>query len=154
MGAPIVVMTIRIRAPRLSTIPAFQKAIAALIAVSPLSSSAHGWISLIRSYPKRPRTGIAMNATPRPSIPDRKLRPNRRGVRTSNISRVNVSSASVMSKGPSVTKAGPAGSGPPAPAGHETTPDEASRVGNGQVMARPAGFEPTTPSSASWCSIH
>ena len=123
MGAPIVVMTIRMRAPRLSTIPAFQNAIAALIAVSPLSSSAHGWISLIRSYPKRPRTGIAMNATPRPSIPDRKLRPNRRGVRTSNISRVNVSSASVMSKGPSVTKAGPAGSGPPAPAGHETTPD-------------------------------
>ncbi len=25
---------------------------------------------------------------------------------------------------------------------------------DGQVMARPAGFEPTTPSSASWCSIH
>ena len=73
IGAPIVVMTIRMSAPRLSTIPAFQKAIAALIAVSPLSSSAQGWISLIRSYPNRPRTGIAMNATPRPSIPDRKL---------------------------------------------------------------------------------
>ncbi len=36
-------------APRLSTMPLRQKAIAALIAVSPLSSSAQGWMTLIRS---------------------------------------------------------------------------------------------------------
>ena len=49
MGAPIVVMRTRIRAPRLSTMPRRQNATAALIAVSPLRSSAHGWMTLIRS---------------------------------------------------------------------------------------------------------
>ncbi len=48
-GAPIVVIVTRMSAPRLSTIPLRQKAIAALIAVRPLSSRAHGWISLMRS---------------------------------------------------------------------------------------------------------
>ena len=48
-GAPIVVIVTRMSAPRLSTMPLRQKAIAALIAVSPLSSSAQGWISLMRS---------------------------------------------------------------------------------------------------------
>ncbi len=65
----------------MSTIPARQKAIAPLIAVSPLSSSAQGWMTSLRSNPNRPSTGIATKATPRPSIPERKLRPNRSGVR-------------------------------------------------------------------------
>ena len=40
--------------------------------------------------------------------------------------------------------------------GHEETPEDVRGLQMRKVrsVARPAGFEPTTPSSASWCSIH
>ena len=49
MGAPMVQMVTSSSAPRLSTMPARQKAMALEIAVRPLSSSAQGWMTSNRS---------------------------------------------------------------------------------------------------------
>ena len=61
-------------AVRQSTILAREKSTALAMAVKPFSQRASGMISCLSSRPNNPSTGVAMNATPSPIIPDRKER--------------------------------------------------------------------------------
>jgi hypothetical protein len=77
MGATMVVMISRGMAARQSTIWARARAMAVEMAVTPLSHSDQGIITCFSSKLNRPRTGVAIKATPRPIIPARKDRTNK-----------------------------------------------------------------------------
>jgi len=53
-------------------------AVALLIAVRPFKRRLQSMITCFRSKPNRPRTGVEIKATPRPSIPERNDSTNKR----------------------------------------------------------------------------